>query len=281
MRNLRKTQKHGGVKVETVMECLPPNSTAAKCLKEFLEKEHFIQIKVPADGNCFYHTLTKFLKLSHDPSLPYNTHMELRQNVVDAMKADYDNIAPYIIINNSNLAPNDNEGRKRLILEELDQLGNEGEWNSDTADLVSQYASKALNMTIKIYDLKAPIKERKEVRSIINGKKTYRIAPAEPRKIISYTFNPEVNMGITVHMLRISDGHYELLYPEEASVAIPRRRTTVKKNIPIRTKKNVINILRKKVNTLKVNNKHFKANGKKINENNNFLKALELSKLNY
>jgi hypothetical protein len=227
MYNLR---KKGGVSVSTVMECKQPNSSFDSCLKEFLSKENFIRIKVPADGNCFYHTLTKFLQLSQNPSLPSTAHLDLRNKVVSAMEDNLEEIAPYLVINNNfNSSNNDSSIRTAKLLEQLDTLRRNGEWNSDTADLVSQYASKALNMRIKIYNVSAPVPAKKiYVKMNSNGKKIYKNIPAQPRKIISYTFEPDSNVGVTVNMLRIADGHYELLYPASAGVMPPRRRRTAK-----------------------------------------------------
>jgi len=236
MRNLRKTRKYGGLSVTTVMDCVSPHTTSDKCINAFLERDGFIRIKTPPDGNCFYHTLTKFLQLTQRPPPPNNIHLELREKVVSKMEENIDDIIPYLVINNSNINNSNNNANVRRFskyLEELDSLRGDGEWNSDSADLVSQYAAKALNMRIKIYDIKSPEKSRKILsKRLNNGTKIYEDIPAQPRKIVCYTFEPEVDLGITVQMLRIGDSHYELLYPQTAPVVPPlRRRVTIKKSL--------------------------------------------------
>ena len=208
MRRTRKGAK-GGAIANTEKICVKPHSTFEACVKDFLEEKEFNRIKVPGDGNCFYHALTKFLKLSQNGSLPYNHHVKLRNMVVDKMIENIEDVAPYLTGDED-------------AADQIEALRIENEWNNDASDLVSQYASKALNIKIVIYDVKNPQKESKKFMRRINGINQYNIQPAKPRHIVSYAFDPEVNTGSVAHLLRIGDGHYELLYPKSASVA-PKR----------------------------------------------------------
>lgn len=214
-----KKRKKGGMSVHTEMIC-GENQTPTKCLNTFLDEKEFIRIPTPDDGNCFYHTLTKFLQLSQNSSLPSTYHKELRKLVVEKMMLDFDTVSIYLV-NNSN----------KNTFEQLEELSKDKVWNSDAGDVVTQYAAKALDMNIKIFDLKKATKSKKIIVSRNEkGSEIINTKPAEPAKIISYLFNSDINTGITVNMLRIRDGHFELLYPKEAGVVPPRRvRTTTTK----------------------------------------------------
>ena len=204
---MRKTRKGGSIaNIEKL--CVKPKSTFEACVKDFLEEKGFNRIKVPGDGNCFYHVLTKFLKLSQNGSLPDKYHLTIRNIVVDKMMENIEDVAPYLTGNDS-------------AADQIKSLRVENEWNSDASDIVSQYASKALNIKLIIYDVKNPKKASKIFMRRVNGKNEYKNEPAMGRHIVSYVFDPEVNTGIVARMLRIGDGHYELLYP--AAHVSPKR----------------------------------------------------------
>ena len=209
---MRETRKGGSIaNIEKL--CVKPKSTFEACVKDFLEEKGFNRIKVPGDGNCFYHVLTKFLKLSQNGSLPDRYHLTIRNIVVDKIMENIEDVSPYLT---GNANP----------VDQIKSLRAENEWNNDASDLVSQYASKALNVKIIIYDVKNPKKASKIFMRRINGKNQYKNDPAMPRHIVSYVFDPEVNTGIVVRMLRIGDGHYELLYPAAlGSPGSPERKS--------------------------------------------------------
>lgn len=273
MRNFRKTRKRGGMSVSTVLECVSPFTGIAKCGDEFVKRENFIVVEVPGDGNCFYHTLSKYYELSRAAgSPPPPTHKELRKIVVDKMEEDIDIVKNALLINTSNI-PHNATNIERATLEDrkyraaLQNLRKDGVWASDNADLVSQYAAKALNLTVKIYDRKAATKAHRRLMSIFpNGSRAYEDVPAAPAKIICYTFNPEVGDGVgTVHMFRVGDSHYKLLYPASAAVAPPRgRRSTAKKTNGAAGKPNVVNNTVAKMASIKLANKKVNTNKKVV-----------------
>lgn len=222
-------EQYGGVDVATELTC--PKLSNAQCIKKLLDTQGFIRIKTPPDGNCFYHTLTKFLQLSQNSTLPIDYHMTIRNMVIDHMEQNIDNIIPYFIQNSNNTISN-----------QLDVLRKNGVWNSEVGDIIIQYSAKALNMCIKIYDVQEPIKEHKKLLVKLNNENIYNIIPAQPRRIISYKMNPDINLGITIHMLRIDDGHFELLYPKNAGVMPPSKyKKTIKNKKNNKTIKNTKN----------------------------------------
>jgi hypothetical protein len=219
MRNFRKTRKRGGVGIATtVLKCVDPFKSQSKCLQEFLKQNHFTKYNILGDGNCFYRTIAKFFELSQNIKLDADYHLEIRKTVVNKMINNYENIEPYIdekenanieLINNNNFKKKASDCNK---IKEIKKLLRDGVWSSDTADIVTQYAAKALNMTFKIYDFKAATPAKRVHNKRINGVQTYRIIDAEPAKFVCYTLPPDVDEGMTIHMLRVSNSHYELLF---------------------------------------------------------------------
>ena len=211
MRNLRKTRKYGSDGAVLEKECLSPNSSYTACVKSFLEERNFNRIPIKGDGNCFYRTIATYMKLAENAAIKVENEKQiLRNTVVNKMMTNINEVAPY-------LANDENAWAQ------LEALKRDGEWNSDAGDIVTQFAARALNKRLKIYDIKEPVKARKIILSRnASGKEISENFPAQPRKIISYTFEPLENVENTIHMLRVADGHYELLYPKSASIVIKR-----------------------------------------------------------
>lgn len=256
MRNFRKTRKRGGLSVSTVLEC---EQSMNKCEAEFLRQNNFLKIKIPGDGNCFYHALSKYYNLSNPHGSVPPTHLQLRHRVVQEMEDNIDEARVGLIVNMSNIPNNVSPTNREVLeitnyLEALEDLREEGVWNSDNADIVSQFAARALNIRLKIFDKRAPTKAKRILVSrFSNGREVFRDDPAQPAKIICYTFEPERYGGSeTINLLRVSDGHYNLLYPQTAPVAPPRRRVTAK-NVN-RPGKNIISNTIAKLAAVKLNN---------------------------
>ncbi len=263
--NFRKTRKRGGIGeiANTVLECVGPFKTKQKCLEEFLKQNNFTKYEIRGDGNCFYRTIVKFLQLSQNPRLSDNEHLEIRKKVVNEMIKNYEDIEPYIsekennnieLINNNNFKKKASDCNK---IKEIKKLLRDGIWSSDTADIVIQYAAKALNMTLKIYDFKDATKEKRAYNKKINGVQTYRTVPAEPAKFVCYTLPPNIDQGITINMLRVSNSHFELLYPNPPSAATTATSNEINSLLAQElTEKNMINIInsmRPKGNTISKN----------------------------
>jgi hypothetical protein len=200
--NFRKTRKRGGVDVSTVLNCEGAFRTKEKCLDEFLRQQQFYKIDIPPDGNCFYNTIVKYLELTNNTQYPKD-HLRIRKMVVDALEDNIQEVSAYLPINNSNINQSSNNYNSLVLvkqLEALDRLRQDSVWNSDTADLVIQYASRALNMTINIYDFKAATRARKG-------------QPAQPAQFIRYIIRPFGISRITINMLRVDNNHFNLLLP--------------------------------------------------------------------
>lgn len=271
MRNFRKTRKRGGLSVSTVLVCVPPFKSMDKCEAEFLRQNNFVKIGIPGDGNCFYHALNRYYQLSNPPGSVAPTHLELRDRVVQEMEDNIDEASVGLIVNMSNIPNNASPANREVLemakyLEALEDLREPGVWNSNNADVVSQFAARALNIRLKIFDKRPPVRAKRTLLSrFANGREVYKNDPAEPAKIICYTFEPDGYGGAeTINLLRIGNGHYELLYPRAAPVAPKGRRVTAKKanggpgkNLVSNTaaKLAAVKLSNKKNNTAKKNNK--------------------------
>jgi len=220
MRNLRSTRKRGGFEAHTELVCEKPYSTPSACIKKFLDEHNFQRIPIKGDGNCFYRTIGTFLKLAQNASINVEVEKQvLRESVVDKMMENIDEVA-------LSLAENEN------VWDQLEELRTDGVWDSDAGDVVTQYAAKALDMNIKIYDVKEATKAKTVILSRNNkGREVTKHKEAQSTKIISYKFESDVNNGVTVNMLRVGDGNFELLYPKAAGIMSPARkgRTLTKK----------------------------------------------------
>lgn len=200
----------------TILECIGAFSTLPKCQIEFLRRFGFKRYDIPGDGNCFYRALAKYYELSRRagyPALPKDYHKELREIVVLKMCEDIDRVKEVLIINN-----NSNDPAAVAYQKVLDNLRKDGLWNAANADPVHEYAAIALDRRIRIFNKSDSI-DATRIRTgrLANGSYTYRTIPAQNAKIVCYIFNEgKRNMG-TIDLLRVGDGHYELLYPEDPS----------------------------------------------------------------
>ena len=160
------------------------------CAKEFAKSSKFVIIPTIDDGNCFFDTLSKAASHYHVPRLAY-THQELRAQLVRYMLDNMDDVISFFVMNDSN--SNSNENDFKTPEERIISLGEDGVWDNKDGDTVSQIASQAFNININLYDVKEQIMKKK--RSFIVN------------KIRLHIDRPTHEINI----LRINDGHYELL----------------------------------------------------------------------
>lgn len=156
------------------------NKTHAACSNNVAKQLGMRIIKTIDDGDCFFDTLATYGWAYHYERLE-RPHQELRQALVDYMEENMGEVAPYVIVN-------ENEGE--TIDSMIQSLREDMVWNNDMGDLLSQTAAKAFRVNIYIYNVDPP-----EIRRLRANQMVY---PGPP-----------------IHMLRINDGHYQLLLPQE------------------------------------------------------------------
>jgi hypothetical protein len=142
-----------------------------------------IHIPIRADGNCFFNTLATFYKIKGEPEA--GDYAALRKKIVDYMREHADELLPYVNVENINTGNSPMD----YVQAELDKLEKLGAWNSQLGDFISQMATRALGVTIIVHDWNAAD----------NAFRTYTLEADAPRYVI--------------HMLRVDNNHYELLYP--------------------------------------------------------------------
>ena len=206
-RHTKRNKKYGGT--ETVFVCKDGRTSNELCIADFEDAKGFIWQDVPPDGNCFFHALELYYSLTYPDNHDNKSHEELRKIVVDFIKTNFEEYKIYGMTQKGVIA-----------------LSKNGGWNNLAGDFVIPAAAPALNIKIKLYDVKSGNKERKE-----------------KKRIILYTY-PEVNgnNGIEreeVNLIRINDNHFGLLIPSAPAPRNQFKELQAKvKELQNRTRKN-------------------------------------------
>ena len=162
--------------------CHRGRTATDKCIKDFEDQEGFTFVDVEPDGNCFFHTLALYYGFQHaNQSTHYEElHTTLRQRVVEYMLTHYEHYAPF-----------------GLTIEEIEEMGEDGVWNSNAGDLMPPAAAAALNLPIQLYD-------------IVPGTRT----PYTKKRILLHRYPEEGRIPDNkISVLRMNKGHYGLLLP--------------------------------------------------------------------
>jgi hypothetical protein len=142
------------------------------------------------DGNCFFDTLSKAGFTYSIPQLSYS-HQELRAQLVEYAINHIDEFAAFFVTNQSNSNSSQHSNANQMdIFSRIAALGENGVWNNNDGDLISQIASYAFRINIDLFDVK------KSKRSF-----SINLIRLEPN-------GPEAP---SISILRINNGHYELL----------------------------------------------------------------------
>ena len=170
------------------------------CANEFARSAQFDIVETLDDGNCFFDTLSKAGMVHHIPRLSF-THTQLRQRLVEYMHRHMNEIMPYFIVNNN--ANNNADPTHRI-----NQLGEDGVWNNNDGDIVSQVAADAFHINMNIYDVK-----KQRGAFFINKIQFYKRAYSH-----------------MIDILRINDGHYELLVSEHMNSSPNNKQSSASAN---------------------------------------------------
>ncbi len=306
-------------KLLDIVKVCKEDEKTQQCLDQFLEDDNWIRITIKGDGNCFFRTLAKHFEFKGFDNSQMTNHVELRNNITSHLEKEIEDdlhvtdpfnikiinkfplgIDFYSVYNNSltneerdNLLQSLLKKAKTKVNSIIKDLKNPGVWNVDSFDYIPEYTAQVLGVRLNIYDVKAPVKQTKILRKREqNGTEIYNTLPSQPPKIMKYTFVPEDEYKSAVDMLRVGDGHYELLYPKNKEYKViyvtsdekkPRgfngfwkeaRLVAVNSNINFNKNNRINNGLSTKASKKTIRRKTVKKN------NNNLQKTLQLSLLN-
>ena len=178
---IKRFTKKGGV--ETVYLCpsrrkpnLEYKEGIDRCITEFEDDTGFTFIDVDPDGNCFFHALELYYKLSNKQAPNYQ---KLREIIVQ-----------YMIEHSHKYS-----FEYGVELDDILELYNDGVWDNDAGDLVVAAAADALGIQLDIYDLQSGTRK-----------------PPTKKRIVLHSY-PEIGNipKQKITLLRIHQGHFGLL----------------------------------------------------------------------
>jgi hypothetical protein len=176
------------------------------CANEFAKMHNYIIIETIDDGNCFFDTLSKAGFKYSIPQLSYS-HQDLRAQLVEYAINHIDEFAAFFVTNKSNSNSNSSQhsnANQMDIFSRIAALGENGVWNNNDGDLISQIASYAFRVNIDLFDVKK-----------LNRSFSINLIRLEPN-------GPEAP---SISILRINDGHYELLVKESYNSTSKKNRS--------------------------------------------------------
>lgn len=145
--------------------------SAPSSIEKAFNSRGFVRIPSSDDGNCFYYTLSNWMKLfdyllkNKDGEAVSKNHMNLRKMVVDHMSELHaDNpftFADYFPDFTPSGKPKykSEESKHRYIKGAITQLRRNGLWDSILSDHVPRMASETFNLHITLYDWNDDMKD--------------------------------------------------------------------------------------------------------------------------
>lgn len=174
------------------------------CLSEFLQERGWKQIPILGDGNCFFRSIAKYYEMSGEPHAP--NHTQLRQQVADFIESKADNSDTNTLSVIAGLTNN--------VDGAIDKLRKDKVWNVEIFEMVPPYMARALGVHIDIYDSRSYKKPEKKLWKEVNGVKQYRMTEEQPTMIEVNHLVPDVPSATRINLLRVYEGHYDLLWPD-------------------------------------------------------------------
>ena len=212
----------------------PSKKSHAACSKVLAEELSMQIVKTLDNGDCFFDTLSKYGRAHHYAPLD-QPPPRLRQILVDYMEENMDDIAPYILVK-----------KGKTVASMIALLREDGVWNNDMGDLLSQIASDAFHVRIFIYDVAPP-----HIRRIRANQIPYQEGP--------------------IHMLRINNGHYQLLMPQGNASASASSSSANKNHKKLHSVNNLSHALSKVAISKNHTHKNHKKHGNHTNQMNHQL----------
>jgi hypothetical protein len=217
------------------------NKTHKACSNNLAKQLGMRIIETIDDGDCFFDTLATYGWAYHYEPLEH-PHQQLRQIIVDYMEQHMGEVAPYVIVN---------ENKGETIESMIESLREDGIWDNDMGDLLSQIAADAFHVNFFIYDVDPPTIRRINVR--------------------------EGYPGPPIRMLRINDGHYQLLLPQEDAPHVIGSYASAHKKSKSKTSKTAKTAKTAK-NAKNAKNSNNSKNGNSVNKLSHALSKATISK---
>jgi hypothetical protein len=203
--NVTKKRKRGGALGVPVKTC--GKKSVAICLAEFLQERRWNRIPILGDGNCFFRSIAKYYEMSGDPHGP--NHTQLRQQVADFIerKAENGDSNTLAVI----------AGTANSVENAIHDIRADKVWNVEIFEIIPAYMARALGVHIYIYDSRPYRAPKKTLWRKVQGVEEFRMLKEEPTMIEENHLPPDGPSAIRINLLRVGQGHYELLWPDMES----------------------------------------------------------------
>ena len=145
--------------------------SAPSSIEKAFNSRGFVRIPSSDDGNCFYYTLSNWMKLFDYPlknkagEAVSKNHMNLRQMVVDHMSELHEGDPFTFAVYFPDVTPagkpkyKSPESKHRYIKGAITQLRRNGLWDSILSDHVPRMAAETFNLHITLYDWNDAMKD--------------------------------------------------------------------------------------------------------------------------
>lgn len=155
----------------------------------------FRRAPVPADGDCFFHSLVATGLFGTAATAA------LRRRLVDAMLARIDDLLPFVVREYKVKSAVQVERYKRAyVTTEIKKLLKSGIYNTDLGDIVPQYAAQAFGVRLSIYNWNWTTGTFTlfDIQEVATASSASALAPQH------------------IHLVRLNENHYDLLLPSPA-----------------------------------------------------------------
>jgi hypothetical protein len=184
-------------------------SAHSTCAKQFAEvHDPPLQIKSnPGGGNCLFYSIAQYGKMMNFEPLNKD-HSVLRREMVDYAMDHLEEFQHFFIQANHNNNSNNNNNNNNygdmnamsIILNKINTMYQDKKWYSEMGDIMPQILSRVYPINVMIYNVYDTSTENVEDDDVIQS--------------IPFYHSPDAPW---IYILRVSDGHFELMYPSSGA----------------------------------------------------------------
>jgi hypothetical protein len=161
------------------------------CLNHKIRAIGFARLESPNDGNCFFYSLETYFKMK-ETCLAEKDHMELRGDLVAYLLAHSEKFRPFVV--REYKVKSEVQRLRYLdayIRSEIKKIGKSNIYDTDLGDIMPQEATNAFKIRIVIHN--------------------WRWTTLDFAQIDLKPDDGEYKH--TIHLLRMNENHFDLLYP--------------------------------------------------------------------